>query len=196
MEWKMDWKDPKPAPEPLALVQDFLNTRDYFHGVDRFGTVGEATAALIGRGLLEDGHSLGEPERQRLVAFRERLRGLLLAHNDVAYGEHGSDTHAEALDELVGSVSLRVSFLPDGHPTLEVGVGGGTVDRLLGRLLTVIATAEAEGKWIRMKACRNEGCMWAFYDSSKNRAGRWCDMNICGVRHKMRTYRERKAGSR
>ena len=41
MEWKMDWKDPKPAPEPLALVQDFVNTKDYFHGVDRFGTVEE-----------------------------------------------------------------------------------------------------------------------------------------------------------
>ena len=77
---------------------------------------------LIGHGLLEDGQSLGEPERQRLVAFRERLRGLLLAHNNVAHdGEHGSDTHAKALDELVGSVSLRVSFLPDGRPTLEVG---------------------------------------------------------------------------
>lgn len=191
----MDWKDPKPAPEPLALVQDFVNTRDYYHEVDQFGTAEEAAAMLRGRGLLEDNELLGESERERLVAFREGLRGLLLAQNNVSYSGYESDSSARALDEIVGSVSLRVNFWPDDRPALEPGAGGSPVDRLLARLLAVIATAESEGKWIRMKACRNEGCMWVFYDASKNRAGRWCDMNICGVRHKMRTYRERKAHS-
>ena len=33
----MDCDNPKPAPGPLALVQDFANTRNYFHGRDLLG---------------------------------------------------------------------------------------------------------------------------------------------------------------
>jgi predicted RNA-binding Zn ribbon-like protein len=55
--------------------------------------------------------------------------------------------------------------------------------------------AEAEGTWERLKVCHNEECRWAFYDASKNRLGRWCNMDVCGARHKMRAYRERKTGS-
>ena len=66
----------------------------------------------------------------------------------------------------------------------------------MARLLAEVIRAEAEGKWERLKACRNQGCRWAFYDASKNRSGRWCNMDICGARHKMRTYRERKSEAR
>ncbi len=191
----MDWKDPKPAPEPLALVQDFVNTRDCLHGTELLGTAAELTAVLTERGLLQDGERLGESDRQRLLAVREGLRGLLLAHNN-AVDRDASGTDAGALDQLVGHVWLRVAFGPDGRPTLEPDAEGAPVDRVLGRMLAVMATAAAVGDWRRLKACRNERCLWAFYDASKNRSGRWCDMDVCGVRHKMRAYRERKAESR
>jgi predicted RNA-binding Zn ribbon-like protein len=65
----------------------------------------------------------------------------------------------------------------------------------MARLLAEAVRAEAEGRWGRLKACRNEGCRWAFYDASKNRSGKWCNMDVCGARHKMRVYRERKSKS-
>jgi predicted RNA-binding Zn ribbon-like protein len=65
----------------------------------------------------------------------------------------------------------------------------------MARLLAEVVRAEAEGRWGRLKACRNEGCRWAFYDASKNRSGSWCNMDVCGARHKMRAYRKRKSGS-
>jgi predicted RNA-binding Zn ribbon-like protein len=184
------WNNPKPAPGPLALVQDFVNTRNYFRGGDLLGDAEEATARLAERGLLEEGERIGETERQRLVAFREALRSVLLAHN----GEPGAD--AKALDELVSSARLRVRFRPDGRPGLEPAAVGEPAERFVGRLLAEVVRAEAEGKWSRLKACRNEGCRWAFYDASKNRSGSWCNMAVCGSRHKMRAYRERKLRSR
>ena len=33
--------------------------------------------------------------------------------------------------------------------------------------------------------------MWAFYDRSKNRSGRWCSMDSCGNVEKARAFRER-----
>jgi predicted RNA-binding Zn ribbon-like protein len=188
----MDSENPKPAPGPLALVQDFVNTRNYFHGGDLLGDAEEATRRLTERGLLKKGESLGESERRRLVSLREALRGLLLVHNGAA--EPGPD--AEDLNGLVTSAALGVRFRADGHPTLEPAAGDSLAERVVARLLAGVIWAEAEGKWERLKACRNEGCHWAFYDASKNRSGRWCNMDICGARHKMRTYRERKSGAR
>jgi predicted RNA-binding Zn ribbon-like protein len=187
-ELRMDWDNPKPAPSPLAVVQDFVNTRNYFHGGDLLGDAEEATTRLAELGLLKEGECLGEAERRRLVTFREGLRGLLQAHN----GEPGADVGA--LDDLVSSAALRVRFGPEGRPDLEPKAEGGPVERVVARLLAVVVRAEAEGKWRRLKACRNEGCRWAFYDASKNRSGNWCNMAVCGARHKMRRYRERKSG--
>jgi len=171
-------------------VQDFVNTRNLFRGGDLLGDAEEATAGLVEGGLLEEGERVGEAERRRLVAFREGLRGLLLAHN----GGVGAD--AGALNDLVASAALRLRFGPDGRPGLEPVAEGGLVERVVGRLLAEVVRAEAEGRWRRLKACRNEGCRWAFYDASKNRSGSWCNMAVCGARHKMRAYRERKSEAR
>jgi predicted RNA-binding Zn ribbon-like protein len=189
----VDWSNQKPAPGSLALVQDFVNTRNYFHGGDLLGDAEEATARLAERGLLGEGERVGEAERRCLVAFREALRGLLSAHNGVAGAEPGVD--ARILNGLAASAALGVRFGPDGHPTLERGSGGGTAERVMARLLAEAVRAEAEGRWGRLKACRNEGCRWAFYDASRNRSGKWCNMDVCGARHKMRVYRERKSKS-
>jgi len=190
MGWDV-WSDPKPAPEPLALVQDFVNTRNYFHGGDLLDDTEEAAARLTELRLLEEGERVGEVERQRLISFREALRGVLLTHNGMPGADEG------VLDDLVSSAVLRVRFVPDGSPELEPAAEGGVEERIIGRLLAELVRAEAEGRWGRLKACRNEGCRWAFYDASKNRSGSWCNMQLCGARHKMRAYRRRnKSGAR
>jgi predicted RNA-binding Zn ribbon-like protein len=185
-----NWNNSKPASGPLALVQDFVNTRNYFRGGDLLGEVEEATGRLVERGLLEEGERLGEAERQRLVDFREGLRGLLMANNGVA----GPVPGVGDLNGIIASATLRARFGPGGRPALEPAAEGGPAERVIGRLLAEVVRAEAEGGWGRLKVCRNEGCRWAFYDASKNRSGSWCDMQVCGARHKMRRYRERESG--
>ena len=36
------------------------------------------------------------------------------------------------------------------------------------------------------------GCGWLFLDTSKNQSRRWCSMNTCGARDKMRRYHKRQ----
>jgi predicted RNA-binding Zn ribbon-like protein len=186
---RTQWENVKPAPGGLALVQRFVNTRNYLSGGDLLADAEEATAWLTGHGLLGAGGRIGERERERLVEFREALRSLLSANN----GMPGADTRA--LNNFVKSVDLRVRFGSDGRPGLEPAPGGGVVERVVGSLLAEAVRAEVEGRWGRLKACSNDECRWAFYDASKNRSGRWCNMQVCGARHKMRAYRERKSGS-
>lgn len=47
----------------------------------------------------------------------------------------------------------------------------------------------------RVRQCaRSDGCDWLFVDTSKNQSRRWCSMNLCGSRDKMRRYYQRKRG--
>jgi len=52
-----------------------------------------------------------------------------------------------------------------------------------------------EGEPKRIKECGGENCNWLFYDASRNRSRRWCDMKDCGNRAKQRRHR-RRAGAR
>jgi predicted RNA-binding Zn ribbon-like protein len=56
-----------------------------------------------------------------------------------------------------------------------------------------VTRAVVDGNWERLKACPLEGCLWAFYDRSKNRSRRWCSMDVCGNVAKARAYRQRHA---
>jgi len=64
-----------------------------------------------------------------------------------------------------------------------------------GAFLAALAAAIVEGTmlgtWQRLKVCRADTCLEAFYDSSKNGRGAWCSMRVCGSRHKARSYRAR-----
>ena len=181
----------KPAPGRLALVQGFVNTRNVMHGYDLLEDAGEATAWLREQGFLgKDAGGVEEVDRRRLAAFREWLRGLLLAH----YGEPIARAGAtETLNELAASVPLRVRFGTEGEPLLDPAGGSESfVEEVMGRIVAAVVAAAGEGTWRRLKACRNEGCLRAFYDRSKNRSGSWCTMDVCGASAKMSAYRRRK----
>jgi predicted RNA-binding Zn ribbon-like protein len=112
---------------------------------------------------------------EREPAFREALRALLADKRD-----------PEAIAALnARRARLEVRFGPDGAAHLEG-------DDLVASLLAVIARAQADGTWERMKACAAEDCRWAFYDRSRNRSRTWCSMAECGNRAKARSYRARQ----
>jgi predicted RNA-binding Zn ribbon-like protein len=44
----------------------------------------------------------------------------------------------------------------------------------------------------RLHECASDTCGWFFLDLTKNRSLRWCSMNGCGNRDKIRRFRERQ----
>ncbi len=47
----------------------------------------------------------------------------------------------------------------------------------------------------RVRACEADDCASLFFDSSKNRSRRWCDMAECGNRAKARAFYRRQRGT-
>jgi predicted RNA-binding Zn ribbon-like protein len=176
-----------PAPEPLRLVQAFVNTVDFENGVEELTDPAALRRALTGLGVLAEGESLGEADLEQALGVREALRALLLGNNGVEV-QRGT---LATLEEAARRGKLVVRFDADRRTALLPDADG--LDGALGRLVGVVHTAMADGSWVRLKACPRHICRWVFYDRSKNRSSRWCAMSVCGNRIKTGRYRRRAA---
>lgn len=175
-----------PAPGRLELIKAFVNTLDVEDGIEELRDPPALVAWLAARELADPDTRATKRDVERAVALREALREQLLAH----HGDYEPDPRAApAIDEAAKRAKLRLGFGPDGVARPAPDAEG--VDGALGRLLAVVAEAQADGTWSRLKACPAETCRYAFYDRSKNRSAVWCDMGVCGNRAKVRSYRER-----
>jgi predicted RNA-binding Zn ribbon-like protein len=173
------------APGELGLVQRFVNTADLDQGTDRLQDDAGFSGWLAESGLARPEATFGPGDRERVVAFRESLRALLLAN-------HGDDPDRDAVEvptRAARDAPLVVAFDAGGTARLTPAQAG--VDGVLAALLAIVARAQAEGTWPRLKACPNDSCRWAFYDRSRNRSRTWCAMSVCGNRAKARSYRAR-----
>ena len=116
------------------------------------------------------------------VQAREALRAVLLAHN----GEAMRPEELRTLDRVAAASPLTVGFGPGGV-TLRAAAQGGW--KALGSIFAAVATAQRDGRWERLKVCPAGDCQCTFYDTSKNRSGRWCSMRVCGNRMKVQRFR-------
>jgi predicted RNA-binding Zn ribbon-like protein len=173
------------APEPLETIRAFVNTYDYDDGSDALPDAPALTAWL-------GDHGLGKPKAG--AADLRRARELRKALHTILRHHAGADldpSAPRAVDAAADRARLAVVFDEQGQAQLEPKAGG--VDGALGRLLATMADAQRDGTWSRLKACLADDCQWAFYDQSRNRSGVWCDMKVCGNRHKVREFRARSA---
>jgi predicted RNA-binding Zn ribbon-like protein len=190
----------RPAPGTLALVQAFINTHydlERDHGAELLSTPGALGDWLTHRGLLTDSARLGDRDLRRALAARESLRQLARA-NTFASGlavpgpGAGRESARAALNQAAAGAIVALRFTPGGPRYLAPPDAG--LDGALGVLLADAAQAMVDGSWRRMKICPGEDCGWAFYDHSRNQAGRWCSMSVCGGRAKARSHYRRRQG--
>ncbi len=177
--------DREPAPGRLRLVQRFVNTVDLEHGREMLSSPARLVAVLAELGLIEPGTAADEADLRRAVELRGALKALALANNGVPAGREAEETVERAAS--TGRLGVRFEA---GRAAL-VGSAPG-VAGALATLAGAVAAAVADGSWTRLKACRREVCGWLFYDRSRNRSARWCDMAVCGNRTKTRAYRARR----
>ena len=177
-----------PAPEPLRLIQQFVNTYNHELGVsrDRLRTPALARSWLIRHGVLGPGDvPVSKGDHRALLRLREALRAVLMETEQAS--RNGG---LSALEDAARRARFTIEFHPTSRPRLEATARGAAA--AAGRILAAAYDAGVEGTWIRLKACRQ--CTWVFFDRSKNRSAEWCSMSICGNRVKNRAYRRRRSG--
>jgi predicted RNA-binding Zn ribbon-like protein len=174
-------------PPQLAVVRDFLNTRDSLTGGDEFATTEQMRRWLARHKLAAPQTEFADDDRRHLVEVRDALGALVAANS----GGGIPRRPVTILNEAARRVRLGMRLHPeDGYRLMAEGIGA---DRPIGDLLVRVMGSMAAGTWSRLKSCANPDCGRAFYDSSRNRSGRWCSMAVCGNRIKGRAYRRRRS---
>lgn len=172
------------VPDDLVFLVDFLNST-YPGTVDHLGSTTLFAAWLAGH------DRPGRVTADQLVTARTVRDGLRAAAVRNAGGAT-DDSVLAAGDRAISRVGVQVSRI-DGEPALRAR-GSGT-DAVLGEIAVALAGARLTARWPRVKACTGGECGFVFWDGSRNASRRWCDMQRCGSRHKMRSYRARSAPS-
>jgi predicted RNA-binding Zn ribbon-like protein len=139
--------------------------------------------------------ALGEPAAaasvlQRALTLREAI------HSTAAALAHKASPAADGLETLNRELSRAMS-----QAALRRSGGGfawdwSDVGSVLDRPLWPIARSAADlltgTDPDRIKQCPGQHCGWVFLDLTKNGRRRWCEMEVCGSRAKVRRYRARR----
>lgn len=188
-----------------ATCLDFANTvnsrREPEH--DYLGSYGELAAWAQRAGLL----SPAEARAARTLAQRDagvarkawqhglNLRELIyLTFSALAQGEQPTkETLAKLMDEYAAALAAA-ELRPQAGGYQPAWAQGGQAAALLWPIAHSAGQLLLSDELGKVKECPN--CGWLFVDRSKNQSRRWCNMNTCGARDKMRRYHRRQKQSR
>jgi predicted RNA-binding Zn ribbon-like protein len=205
-------RDGEPGPESLTGYGDFVAWAAYAGVIDaplagrlaRAAHAGPnddrlARAAHAGANdarLAPAAHAAGidTPRRGAAATVLARARALRAAvyavFRAVAAGEEPPPDALAVLAAEHAAAAAHARLEPAGA-RFQLGWEGEPLDRVLWPLAQAAVDLLRTGPLDRVKVCAD--CRWLFLDASRNRSRRWCSMNECGGRLKMRRYRARRA---
>jgi predicted RNA-binding Zn ribbon-like protein len=176
-----------PAPGDLDLVRRFLSLHDH-----AAGTIAnlEPEPATLGwwlriEGLVAADASLAQEE----LVWVEGVRRDLVTKVRENMGEPRDLDAIERLNRAATDAGLRMCFGCAEGDRIHVDASG--VRGAVGRLLGIAFLAELDGSWHRFRRCADPECTVVFYDRSRNHTAKWCSMQTCGNRNKVREFRRR-----
>jgi predicted RNA-binding Zn ribbon-like protein len=183
-----------------SLCFDFANTinsrrrpeHDYFLTysdlVDWAGKVeilSSQQVRSLKQGGIEDARK-AEKALEKGHAARELIYRIFSA---IAHQSNPKDEDLNAINRLYQEAVASGHFArKDAHYEIEWNAD----DSFEALLWPIISSAEkllVSPELSQVKEC--PGCGWLFLDTSKNQSRRWCSMNTCGARDKMRRYHNR-----
>jgi AcrR family transcriptional regulator/predicted RNA-binding Zn ribbon-like protein len=176
------------SPEAHRLVA-FLNSAHLPDGDDQLAD--DRAGPWLAQWLTDAGQPApaGPDAPTDLLALREGLRQLA----GINCGTPADPAVVGAAQAVLDRSPLLVKLAAGGEPHVT------SVDRDNAALLATAVAADAflavqaRGEWLRLKVCASPDCRWAFWDGTRNRSRRWCDMAGCGNRAKNRAWRSRQS---
>lgn len=179
------------APGPLLAVQGLANTYSFENDEELLPDPERSREWLAEAGLLDPDAEITKEDHAELLALRAAVRALLRAN----LKDEPDPDATNSLRRLAKDHPVEFAVTDGGDVALALEPASSAGD-LIGQTLGIIARSQDRDEWRRLKICPASDCRWAFYDSSKNRGGTWCRMEVCGNRNKNRKYRESQSATR
>lgn len=186
------------------LCLDFANTlnghtelsgHEYLHDyrdLVLWGRHAEVLSLRDSRELLKQAEaepSDAENVFRKAITLRETIFRIFSA---LAFRRKPADADIDQLNQVWQDAQRHAQLMPsstgfilgwDDEPSLE-----GTSRRIALAAINLLTSERTK----RIGRCSGDGCDWLFLDTSRNHLRRWCSMDECGNRAKMRRRQQRK----
>lgn len=185
-------------------VPDFCNTVEHRLGrgpIELLRTYADLVAWAVRQSLItpHEGDLLLERAAQRPAEAERALAGAIALREAVyrilvirIHGEASSDADIEVLNEAVAGAVEHRRISPMGRAFHWTWSPGPDLAQPVWASALAIAELMTSPDLRRVKRCPGTGdCGWLFLDTSRNGTRRWCSMEGCGSRAKMRRLRAR-----
>jgi predicted RNA-binding Zn ribbon-like protein len=192
----------KAASPSFQLCLDFSNTvewrksskrEDELEGLEsvvkwstRHGLVGGREATSLANMAKDE--RIAESSFRKALKLRETLYQIF---SSVARGEGPDEESMRALNQFLSEAPANSKVvLKEGRFELGWDSAGGFEGWVLWPIAKSAADLLTSDQLGRLRECANveDGCGWLFLDKTRNKTKRWCDMDTCGNRAKVRTW--------
>jgi predicted RNA-binding Zn ribbon-like protein len=170
-----------------ALALDFVNTRDPLLAVDAREYLDSP------RALLEWGKHVGLLPPQTRLRLSEADLAEAHATRHTLERLFTTPTRADGRSfALAYAQALGKAELAQAGASFRFEAASG-VEAILLPVLESARELLTGPELARVRRCGAPDCGWLFVDRSRNGTRRWCRMDGCGAREKMRRYRARRS---
>ncbi len=169
---------------------EFAYSGDLRRGVpewERLHSPGDLGAWLAARIDRVDPGDVSDRDLADALQLREALTGLYVA---AAAGEQLSPDDIDTVNLFAATPDIPPSLAGGRRQAGSARLRVGQVLSTLARDAIDVFAAIDEG---RIRACDAGDCRMVFHDESRTNNRRWCSMEHCGNRAKVRAHRERAA---
>lgn len=145
--------------------------------------------------LLSKAQQLPQAAQDTLARAIELREAIFHIFSDMAAGLDPEPKDLETLNCILGKALAQSRLEPqDNKFTWQYTHEPDDLGWFLWPVARSAATLLTSDQLYRVGQCADEhGCGWLFYDTSRNRSRRWCDMGSCGNRAKaQRFYKKSK----
>ena len=97
-------------------------------------------------------------------------------------------THREPDQDARRRASARPPHPIDGNFGWTWNPREIPVEAIIGPISLSALTLLQQADLTRVKQCQGEKCGWLFFDATKNKSRRWCEMEVCGNRAKQKRF--------
>lgn len=121
-------------------------------------------------------------------ALRETVRAAVTAH------KAGKRAGIAALNAALAHARRHLALVEEsgGRLSLQPRYAADTPQQLLAPLAEAAAQLLATADFTLVRKCEDHACTLWFLDRTKSHRRRWCSMALCGNRHKVAAFRQRR----
>ena len=168
--------------------EHLLSARDVVDWAEHVKLLSRADANWL-RGVLKSDPALADLLLRRALDTRENIHAICV---EIAAGRAVPPPRLDSLARAHAANLAHARLVDEGgRHVWSWEPRQWPIEALLGPIVLSALTTLTQGELARLRRCQNEKCGWVFFDTTKNRSRRWCEMEICGNRAKQKRFAAR-----